>query len=92
MGSEMCIRDSFRTRFYFWLIIMATTKSSITVQKVVSYIKDKWQTFGVSALLILVLQLLATKILTAVLVGLAIAALLPSDTIKKVTKKVTKTE
>ena len=71
---------------------MATTKSSITVQKVVSYIKDKWQTFGVSALLILVLQLLATKILTAVLVGLVIASLLPSDTIKKDTKKVTKTE
>ena len=71
---------------------MATTKPTITVQKVVSYIKDKWQTFGVSALLILVLQLLATKILTAVLVGLVIAALLPSDTIKKVAKKVTKTE
>ena len=71
---------------------MANTKSSITVQKVVSYIKDKWQTFGVSALLILVLQLLATKILTAVLVGLVIASLLPSDTIKKVTKKVIKTE
>ena len=71
---------------------MANTKSSITVQKVVSYIKDKWQTFGVSALLILVLQLLATKILTAVLVGLVIASLLPSDTIKKVTKKVTKAE
>ena len=71
---------------------MATTKSTITVEKVTSYIKDKWQTFGISALLILVLQLLATKILTAVLVGLAIAALLPSDTIKKVTKKVTKTE
>ena len=71
---------------------MANSKSSITVQKVISYIKDKWQTFGVSALLILVLQLLATKILTAVLVGLVIASLLPSDTIKKVAKKVTKTE
>ena len=71
---------------------MATTKPTITVQKVVSYIKDKWQTFGVSAFLILVLQLLATKILTAVLVGLVIAALLPSDTVKKVAKKVTKTE
>ena len=71
---------------------MANTKSSITVQKVVSYIKDKWQTFGVSALLILILLLLATKILTAVLVGLAIAALLPSDAVKKVAKKVTKTE
>jgi len=71
---------------------MANTKSTITVEKVTSYIKEKWQTFGVSALLILVLQLLATKILTAVLLGLVIAALLPSDTIKKVAKKVTKTE
>ena len=71
---------------------MANAKSAITVEKVTSYIKDKWQTFGVSALLILILQLLATKILTAVLVGLAIAALLPSDAVKKVAKKVTKTE
>ena len=71
---------------------MANTKSTITVEKVTSYVKEKWQIFGVSALIILVLQLLATKILTAVLLGLVIAALLPSDTIKKVTKKVTKTE
>ena len=71
---------------------MANTKTQITVEKVTSYIKEKWQTFGVSALLILVLQLLSSKILTAVLLGLVIAALLPSDTIKKVTKKVTKTE
>ena len=71
---------------------MANTKSTITVEKVTSYVKEKWQIFGVSALLILVLQLLATKILTAVLLGLVIAALLPSDTIKKVAKKVTKTE
>ena len=71
---------------------MATTKPTITVEKIVSYVKDKWQTFGVSALLILILQLLSSKILTAVLLGLVIAALLPSDTIKKVTKKVTKTE
>ena len=71
---------------------MANAKSAITVEKVTSYIKEKWQTFGVSALLILVLQLLSSKVLTAVLLGLVIAALLPSDTIKKVTKKVTKTE
>ena len=71
---------------------MANSKSSITVQKVISYIKDKWQTFGVSALLILVLQLFSSKVLTAVLLGLVIASLLPSDTIKKVAKKVTKTE
>ena len=71
---------------------MATTKNSITVEKIVSYVKEKWQTFGISALLILILQLLSSKILTAVLLGLVVAALLPSDTIKKVTKKVTKTE
>jgi len=71
---------------------MANTKTPITVEKVTSYIKEKWQTFGVSALLILVLQLFSSKVLTAVLLGLVIASLLPSDTIKKVTKKVTKTE
>ncbi len=71
---------------------MANTKSTITVEKITSYVKEKWQTFGVSALLILILQLLSSKILTAVLLGLVVAALLPSDTIKKVTKKVTKTE
>tara|TARA_B100001250_G_scaffold61219_1_gene47846 strand:+ start:285 stop:500 length:216 start_codon:yes stop_codon:yes gene_type:complete len=71
---------------------MANTKTPITVEKVTSYIKEKWQTFGVSALLILVLQLFSSKVLTAVLLGLVIASLLPSDTIKKVAKKVTKTE
>tara|TARA_Y100001963_G_C6458063_1_gene298837 strand:+ start:297 stop:512 length:216 start_codon:yes stop_codon:yes gene_type:complete len=67
-----------------------TTKSNITVEKVISYIKEKWQIFGVSAFIIFVLQLLSTKILISVLLGLVVAALLPSDTIKKVTKKVTK--
>ena len=71
---------------------MANTKTPITVEKVTSYIKEKWQTFGGSALLILVLQLFSSKVLTAVLLGLVIASLLPSDTIKKVAKKVTKTE
>ena len=71
---------------------MANAKSAITVEKVTSYIKDKWQTFGISALLILILQFLSSKILTAVLLGLVIAALLPSDAVKKVAKKVTKTE
>ena len=66
------------------------TNSQITLEKVISYIKDKWQIFGVSAFAIFVLQLLSTKILISVLLGLVIAALLPSDTIRKVTKKVTK--
>jgi|TARA_R100001594_G_scaffold128696_1_gene167057 hypothetical protein len=71
---------------------MANAKSAITVEKVTSYIKDKWQIFGISALLILILQLLSSKILTSVLLGLVIASLLPSDAVKKVAKKVTKTE
>jgi|TARA_B100001996_G_scaffold335688_1_gene286518 hypothetical protein len=66
------------------------TKSTITVEKVISYIKEKWQLFGISAFVIFILQLLSTKILISVLLGLVVAALLPSDTIKKVTKKVTK--
>ena len=63
------------------------TNSQITLEKVISYIKDKCQIFGVSTLLIFILQLLSTKILISILLGLVVAALLPSDTIKKVTKK-----
>ena len=66
------------------------TKSTITVERVISYIKEKWQIFGASALLIFILQLSSTKVLVSVILGLVVAALLPSDTIKKVTKKITK--
>tara|TARA_B100000945_G_scaffold308604_1_gene298494 strand:- start:761 stop:976 length:216 start_codon:yes stop_codon:yes gene_type:complete len=67
---------------------VATTKG-LTVQKVVNYIKDKWQVFGAATLLVFILQLLAAKLLIAILLGLVVAGLLPSDTVKKVTKKVT---
>ena len=67
---------------------MATTKG-LTVEKVVNYIKDKWQVFVAATLLVFILQLLAAKLLIAILLGLVVAGLLPSDTIKKVTKKVT---
>ncbi len=65
-------------------------KSTITVEKVINYIKEKWQIFGVATLTIFVLQLLSTKILLSVLLGIVVTALLPSDTVKKVTKKITK--
>ena len=68
------------------------SKTGLTTQKVVNYIKEKWQVFGVRALLIFILQLLSTKVIISALLGLVIAALLPSDTIKKVTKKITKEE
>ena len=70
---------------------MATTKG-LTVEKVVNYIKDKWQVFGAATLLVFILQLLAAKLLIAVLLGLVVAGLLPSDTVKRVTKKVTATK
>ena len=66
------------------------SKSTITVEKVINYIKDKWQIFGIATLIIFVLQLLSTKILLSVLLGIVVTALLPSDTVKKVTKKITK--
>jgi len=69
---------------------MMASKSTITVEKVINYIKDKWQIFGVATLVIFVLQLLSTKILLSVLLGIVVTALLPSDTVKKVTKKITK--
>ena len=69
---------------------MAAKSTTITVEKVINYIKDKWQIFGVATLIIFVLQLLSTKILLSVLLGIVVTALLPSDTVKKVTKKITK--
>ncbi len=66
-------------------------KQTLTVEKVVSYIKEKWIIFGASALIIFVLQLLSTKVLLSVVLGLLVAALLPSDTVKKVTKKIKET-
>ena len=68
---------------------MATTTKGLTVEKVVNYIKDKWQVFGAATLLVFILQLLAAKLLIAILLGLVVAGLLPSDTVKKVAKKVT---
>ena len=66
-------------------------KQTLTVEKVVSYIKEKWIIFGASALIIFVLQLLSTKVLLSVVLGLLVAALLPSDIVKKVTKKIKET-
>ena len=69
---------------------MAAKSTTITVEKVINYIKDKWQIFGIATLIIFVLQLLSTKILLSVLLGIVVTALLPSDTVKKVTKKIIK--
>ena len=64
-----------------------TTKSPLTVEKVITYVKEKWGLPRLKTYPIFVLQLLSTKILLSVLLGIVVTALLPSDTIKKVIKK-----
>ena len=63
------------------------TKKGLTVESVVKYIKEKWQVFGVAPLFVFVLQFLSTKILVALVLGLLLASLLPSDSVKTVGKK-----
>ncbi len=62
---------------------MATKQAPLTIEKVVTIIKEKWVVFGASALIILVLQLLSSKIILSVLLGLVITYLIPSETTKK---------
>jgi len=67
---------------------MASTKT-ITTQKIIDIVKEKWQLFGVTAFIIFILQLLSSKVLLSVFLGLVVTALIPSDAVKKVVKKVT---
>ena len=62
-------------------------KKGLTVESVIKYIKEKWQVFGVASLFVFVLQFLSTKILVSLVLGLVLAALLPSDSVKTVGKK-----
>ena len=66
---------------------MTPKQAPLTIEKVVTIIKEKWVVFGASALTILILQLLSSKIILSVLLGLVITYLIPSETVKKVTKK-----
>ncbi len=60
---------------------MATKKEApLTIEKVVSIIKEKWVIFGASALIVLLLQLLSSKIILSILLGLVITYLIPSET------------
>lgn len=74
------------------LLNKMASKTTLTVEKVVEVIKEKWSLFGISALIIFILQLLSSKVLLSVFLGLVVAALLPSDTLKKVTKITKKTK
>tara|TARA_B100000287_G_scaffold230749_1_gene217368 strand:- start:1285 stop:1482 length:198 start_codon:yes stop_codon:yes gene_type:complete len=65
---------------------MATKEAPLTVEKVVAIVKEKWLVFGVLTLIIFVLQLLSTKVLLSVILGLIITYLIPSEAVKKITK------
>ena len=62
---------------------MAAKQAPLTIEKVVTIIKEKWVVFGASALTILILQLLSSKIILSVLLGLIITYLIPSEVTKK---------
>ena len=51
---------------------MASKQAPLTIEKVVTIIKEKWVVFGASALTILILQLLSSKIILSVLLGLSL--------------------
>ena len=63
------------------------SKTSITSEKILEIVKNKWQVFGISAFLIFILQLLSSKVLISVFLGLIITILLPSESLTKVLKK-----
>ncbi len=62
---------------------MATKQTPLTIEKVVEIIKEKWIVFGAASLIILLLQLLSSKIILSILLGLVITYLIPSETTKK---------
>tara|TARA_R100000742_G_C4223326_1_gene46544 strand:- start:47 stop:268 length:222 start_codon:yes stop_codon:yes gene_type:complete len=63
------------------------SKTPITSEKILEIVKNKWQIFGISAFLIFILQLLSSKVLISVFLGLIITTLLPSESLSKVLKK-----
>jgi len=63
------------------------SKTPITSEKILEIVKNKWQVFGISAFLIFILQLLSSKVLISVFLGLIITTLLPSESLSKVLKK-----
>ncbi len=62
---------------------MATKQTPLTIEKVVEIIKEKWIVFGAASLIVLLLQLLSSKIILSILLGLVITYLIPSETTKK---------
>ena len=64
---------------------MATkaTKKTVTIEMLWDLIKEKWQIFCGSIVVIFLLQLLSTKVILSVLLGLIFTTLIPLDLFKK---------
>ena len=48
---------------------MRMAQKQLTVEKIIAIVKEKWQLFGVSTLIVFLLQLLSSKVLLAVFLG-----------------------
>jgi len=53
----------------------------MTINKLTKIIKEKWQIFSISALIIFILQLVSSKVILSVLVAILLSALIQSPTI-----------
>ena len=62
-------------------------QKQLTVEKIVAIVKEKWSLFGVSTLIVFFLQLLSSKLLLAVFLGLIFTIVVPSEALKKLLNK-----
>jgi len=66
---------------------MRMAQKQLTVEKIIAIVKEKWQLFGVSTLIVFLLQLLSSKVLLAVFLGLIFTIVVPSEALKKLLNK-----
>ena len=62
-------------------------QKQLTVEKIIAIVKEKWQLFGVSTLIVFLLLLLSSKVLLAVFLGLIFTIVVPSEALKKLLNK-----
>ena len=66
---------------------MRMAQKQLTVEKIIAIVKEKWQLFGVSTLIVFLLQLLSSKVLLAVFLGLIFTIVVTSEALKKLLNK-----
>ena len=66
---------------------MRMAQKQLTVEKIVAIVKEKWALFGVSTLIVFLLQLLSSKVLLSVFLGLIFTIVVPSEALKKLLNK-----